>query len=591
MATSTRIAMIGMIDCPGSYSCLRALVCIWYMYRWYDKMATNRSVRHLLLLIICCSVICIVYFYQLQREKENSVVLVLRNGNILTFNDLDSLPGGVLRRLLPSQQLLQEQTSNASAIFSNSVAQQENGTGGASKAKLAVVVSNPSSPTTELISRGAMERNARSCSNDEKSMSMICSLRFTPEGEWKVPFDPASQEHHVKFALETLEIEVDATACHCDKQVRMGSEDGALNSKVWFLQGGENVRYLYVVDNRHSKQWIYSKYTLVITRESSMPELEKFVSSKEYHVCELHLDCEMHIQTDLPCGLQRTGREEPWSLVQAELAKLPLCRNGHYRGHWLLPCIDCDNRTSCFWKQAVWTTKDCLYKPGGVEESALQSKFTGKTLLFFGDSTIRGIMYYMIERINSTLQAWEMSHGTLVYTNINGGSTRMCFVYYPQFWLPLEQRNNTLAKMLQMFSPLHNTSDTVLILGGVQWPNLGTLGEVEKALKDFGLTGIRVVVKGYSSGFNVPAAGIIFHNLEQQKKVADRNQMLMDGALVRGYMVLDTFWMTVSRFKQALYGKCACHFHQVIPTTDSHYHVTGDINQVFGDILIQILTL
>lgn len=555
-------------------------------------MATNRNVRHLLFLIICCTVIGIVYFYQLQREGENSVVLVLRNGNILTFNDLDSLPGGVLRRLLPSQQLLlQEQASNATAIFGDSAAQQENDTRGASKAKPAVVVSNSSSPARELVSRGVMERSAHICSNDEKSMGMICSLRFTPEGEWKVPFDPASTEHHVKFELETLEIKVDATACHCDKQVRMESKDGALNSKVWFLQGGENVRYLYVVDDRHSKQWVYSKYTLIITRESRIPGPEKFVSSKEYHVCELHLDCEMHIQTDLPCGLQRTGRKEPWSLVQAEQANLPLCRNGHHRGHWLLPCIDCKNRTSCFWKQAVWATKDCLYKPGGVEESALQSKFAGKTLLFFGDSTIRGIMYYTVERINGSLQAWDMSHGTLVYTNVNGGYTRMCFMYYPQFWLPLDQRNNTLAKMLQMFSPLHNTSDTVLILGGVQWPNLSTLGEVEKALKEFGLTGIRVVVKGYSSGFNVPAAGILFHNLEQQKKVADRNQMLMNGALVRGYTVLDTFWMTVSRFKQALYGKCACHFHQVIPTTDSHYHVTGDINQVFGDILIQILTL
>lgn len=552
------------------------------------KMATKRKVYKLLFLFICSSTICLLYFCQ--RTDKSSFVLVLRNGSILTFSNLNNLlvpVGGVPRRPLSSQHI-QKKSSNVPATLNDSVAQQENDTESVSKATTTVLVSKSPSPSGELVTT---VRSAPGCSNDEQVMDMICLLRFSPEAEWEVPFHPANREHHVKFEHETLKVDVAARACHCNKQVRMGSKDGAVNSKTWVLQSGQIVQHLFVVDDRHSKQWVYSKYTLVITRENSIPEPESFVSSKAYNICELHQDCDMHIQEDNPCGLQRTGRREPWMLVQAKLASLPPCANGHHKGHWVLPCIDCSNRRSCFWQQAVWAAKECSYSLGGIEDHALQGKFSGKTFLFFGDSTIRGIMYYMIERINGSLQVWEMSHGTLLYTNVNGGSTAMCFMYYPQFWLPLDQRNNTLARMLEIFSPLRNTSDTVLIFGGVQWPNLNTLREVERTLKDFGLTGIKVVVKGYGSGFSVPAAGILFHSHEQQKTVAGRNQLLMDGALMRGYVALDTFWMTVSRFKQALYGKCACHFHQVISTTDNHYHVTGDINRVFSDILIQILTL
>lgn len=543
-------------------------------------MASNRELRKLLFLFICFSVVCFIYLYR--RVDETSFVLVLRNGTTLTFNGLANLPGDVLRDL-SSQQRRQ---ANLSGILGDSIG---------SLSRMAERASDMEDrtkaeeqlPTERTVS---VARRVRKCSNDENVMDRICSLWLAPAGEWEVPFDPASTEHHVKFEHETMKINIEARACHCDKQVRMSSKDGAVNSLMWILQSGQSVAHLYVVDDRHRKQWVYSKYTLILSREKGIPEPERFNSSAEYQICELHQDCDMQLQADSPCGLQWTGRKETWKLVQAKLADLPLCTNAYHKGYWILPCIDCSDRNSCFWKEAVWATRQCLYDLSGMEEGALQGKFSGKTLLFFGDSTMRGMMYYLIERINGSLQTWEVSHNTLIYTNVNGGNTTMCFMYFPQFWLPVDQRNNSLERMLQDFSPLQNTSNTVLIVGGVQWPNMNTLKELEKALKDFGLTGIRVVVKGYGSGFNVPAAGILFHNQEEQERVASKNQLLMDGALLRGYLVLDTFWMTVSRFKHALYGKCACHFHQVISMTDNHYHVTGDINQAYSDILIQILT-
>ena len=339
-------------------------------------------------------------------------MLVLRNGTTLTFNGLASLPGDVLRGLAAQQQ----RKANLSVIpgdsaFALSRAPQRGGDSDRTKVKVqlskrTVAESTPNIAANEDDMLVPVERSARSCSSEENVMDRICSLRFTPKGEWEVPFDPASTEHRVKFEHETLKVSIEARACHCDKQVRMVSKDGAVNSLVWILQSGQAVAHLYVVDDRHSKQWVYSVYTLILTREMGIPEPNRFNSVTKYQICELHQDCDMRLQGDTPCGLQWSGRKEAWKQVRAKLAELPLCTNGHDKGYWLLPCIDCCNRKSCFWKEAMWATrqldgtKSCLYDLSWMAEGVLQSKFSGKTLLFFGDSTIRGMMYYLIERIN-----------------------------------------------------------------------------------------------------------------------------------------------------------------------------------------------
>lgn len=61
-------------------------------------------------------------------------------------------------------------------------------------------------------------------------------------------------------------------------------------------------------------------------------------------------------------------------------------------------------------------------------------------LLFIGDSTNRGILHYVIERVNGTLEEWDKTHDIRVYGNVNEGRTAVSFAYYPQFWLPTNQR-------------------------------------------------------------------------------------------------------------------------------------------------------
>ncbi len=45
-----------------------------------------------------------------------------------------------------------------------------------------------------------------------------------------------------------------------------------------------------------------------------------------------------------------------------------------------------------------------------------------------------------MEQANDSLTEWDKTHNIKVYNNLNGEQTSMSFVYYPQFWLPANQR-------------------------------------------------------------------------------------------------------------------------------------------------------
>ncbi|CAL1541417.1 unnamed protein product, partial [Lymnaea stagnalis] len=74
----------------------------------------------------------------------------------------------------------------------------------------------------------------------------------------------------------------------------------------------------------------------------------------------------------------------------------------------------------------------------------------------------------------------------------------------------------------------------------------------------------------------------------------------------KGFSIVDTFSMTMARFKDFMPGKCSCHFHKVVPfgqsilnklshrgllPTDYHtkYHVEGEINAVYSEMVINRL--
>lgn len=81
--------------------------------------------------------------------------------------------------------------------------------------------------------------------------------------------------------------------------------------------------------------------------------------------------------------------------------------------------------------------------------------FFNLQILFIGDSTNRGLMYYLIERLNETLQEWQKVHGTKFYHNVNGGKTLISYSYYPQFWISPSLRptfEKALEHLLQRYN-------------------------------------------------------------------------------------------------------------------------------------------
>lgn len=60
--------------------------------------------------------------------------------------------------------------------------------------------------------------------------------------------------------------------------------------------------------------------------------------------------------------------------------------------------------------------------------------------MFIGDSTNRGVLHYLSQRVNGTLWEWDKTHNLRVYPGLNNNTTFFGFAYYPQFWLPAKHR-------------------------------------------------------------------------------------------------------------------------------------------------------
>ncbi|XP_010123284.1 PREDICTED: cadherin-like and PC-esterase domain-containing protein 1, partial [Chlamydotis macqueenii] len=240
------------------------------------------------------------------------------------------------------------------------------------------------------------------------------------------------------------------------------------------------------------------------------------------------------------------------------------------------------------------------------------------------------MMYYLIERVNKTLQEWQKTHDVKCYHNINEGKTFISYSYYPQFWMNTNQRptfEKALEQLLQRSRPLENTDKTVLIVGGVQWLNSNHLQIIQKVLNRENLSNILVIIKSIGMGFHLPVDGI--HSLSQAEiqNLWNENLVILDTAKNFGYEVVDTFVITMGRYKEFLQGKCGCHFHEVVKSNPSEesphitmtlsrhytlgkyfgsqrkpsqlqdyatnsqspYHVRGPINQVYSEILLSRL--
>ncbi|XP_026182295.1 cadherin-like and PC-esterase domain-containing protein 1 isoform X2 [Mastacembelus armatus] len=425
------------------------------------------------------------------------------------------------------------------------------------------------------------------------------------------PFQPWVKEYRAEVTFDTVTVRIRPEPISPACRVHLDEHRGPRMANYPIGLGNSRISIL-VTDAAELEPVVMTIYTIHVYRESR-PSLPMF---GDHVTCGFVQDCGLLLQPAQPCGLQ------PFSVPQSPRHT---CSSGHVPGRWVVPCLSCADNRTCDWRDIAWQPDGCYHQV--VDRPLLQDCMMDRKVLFIGDSTNRGMMYFLMERVNSSLEDWEKAHDTLVYRNLNGARTLVGYSYYPQFWLEKNQRptfRQALLQLLHRSRPLVNSNLTVLVVGGVQWLNTNHLRTVREVLDRESLSNIQVVVKSLGMGFHLPVDGIRSLSLREVQDLYRDNNIIIATAKHYGYEVIDTFGITMGRYKEFLQGRCACHFHEVekfwfsksaddttsanngtgpglssqsdVVDTDQEagsnaltYHVRGPVNQVYSEILLSRL--
>ncbi|KAJ7329681.1 hypothetical protein JRQ81_015855 [Phrynocephalus forsythii] len=455
------------------------------------------------------------------------------------------------------------------------------------------------------------------CSHDKDTLPHIRQISTSPHLDLNPYFDPKIKEYYSEVPFEVLTIKIRAEAVNCRCKIHLDEKKGPSAAKYPLGLGINRINIL-VIDESRSLQEVVSIYKIIVFREDR-PSLPLF---DDFMVCGFVQDCGSIIHPKEPCGLQPLSAEH---LSRISQPQLKTCEKGDMKGQWIVPCLSCSDNRTCDWRQITWQPDDCQYPV--LSKPELQQCLESKKVLFIGDSTNRGMMYYLIERVNETLQEWQKAHDMKFYHNVNNKNTFISYSYYPQFWISINQRptfEEALEQLLFRSQPLENTRQTILIIGGVQWLNFNHLHIIQKVLKRANLSNILVMIKSLGIGFHLPVDGVHSLSHAEVQNLWNENQAILNTAKQYGYEVVDTFIITMGRYKEFLQGKCGCHFHEVVNSkvsegnfpvgmtlsrpyalgkyfnnqsslvklqayasnSQSPYHVRGPINQVYSEILL-----
>ncbi|XP_068162506.1 cadherin-like and PC-esterase domain-containing protein 1 isoform X3 [Antennarius striatus] len=433
------------------------------------------------------------------------------------------------------------------------------------------------------------------------------------------PFSPWVKQYHAEVTFDTVTVRIRPEPASPACRVHLDEQGGPRMANYPVGLGNSRISIL-VTDGAGLEPVVMATYTIQVFRESR-PSLPMF---GDHMMCGFVQDCGLQVQPDTPCGLQPSRvQTPPQTSPQA-------CSSGHAPGQWVVPCLSCSDNRTCDWRAVAWQPEGCSHPVVGRLQ--LQDCLRDRKVLFIGDSTNRGMMYFLLERVNASLEAWGRAHDTRVYQGLNGGRTLVGFSYYPQFWLDRKSRptfREALLQLLHRSRPLANSNQTVLVVGGVQWLNTDHLRTVSEVLSSESLGDILVVVKSLGMGFHLPVDGVRSLSLTEVQDLYRENHQIVSAAKHHGYEVIDTFSITMGRHKEFLQGRCACHFHEVEKvgsaglshgtrsTTNrtappsagpalhsqssvldteqeagpksSSYHVRGPVNEVYSEILLSRL--
>ncbi|XP_045703117.1 cadherin-like and PC-esterase domain-containing protein 1 isoform X2 [Phyllostomus hastatus] len=393
------------------------------------------------------------------------------------------------------------------------------------------------------------------CRNDEDKQCHIKQIFTLPHLELSPEFNPRIKDYYSEVPFDVVTVTIGVETSHCQCKVYLNERAGPSFANYPLGLGANKISML-VVDESPSQAETLMTYKLTIYREDrpSLPFFEDFTA------CGFVQDCGLPIHPEETCGLLPVPSDYIEAISQPELK---ICPSGDTKGQWIVPCLSCSDNRTCDWREITWQPYNCQY--GVLTKSQLQQCLGGRKILFIGDSTNRGIMYYLIERLNETLQEWQKVHGTKFYHNVNDGKTSISYSYYPQFWISPSLRptfEKALEHLLQRSRPLENSGQTILVVGGVQWLNSNHLQIIHKVLKRENLLNILVIIKTLGIGFHLPVDGVHFLTQSEVQNLWKENLIILDTAKKYGYEVVDTFTITMGRYKEFLQGNCGCHFHE-----------------------------
>ncbi|XP_040267517.1 cadherin-like and PC-esterase domain-containing protein 1 [Bufo bufo] len=457
--------------------------------------------------------------------------------------------------------------------------------------------------------RVSVTRKLMNCSDDNDTLSYISRIFSNPSLDLTPEFNPKIKDYYAELPFDVVTVEIGAEPINCKSQVHLDDKIGPRVAN-YPLGLGTNQITLHVTDGSSKAPVLLRSYRINIYREDR-PSLPLY---DHYKMCGFLQDCGLIIYADEPCGLQAIPNETISGLSYASQRK---CETGDAKGYWLVPCLSCSDNRTCDWRAISWQPYQC-YHPV-LQNHELQQCLADRKIIFIGDSTNRGMMYYLMERVNRSLQEWQKTHDLKLFNNINGGRTSISYSYYPQFWIDIRKRptfEEALIRLIKRSRPLQNTNQTILVVGGVQWLNPDHLQIIQRVLKRENLLDILVIIKSIGMGFHLPVHGIRSLSPVQVSHLSDENSLILKTAKLYGYEVVDTFSITMGRYKEFLQGKCGCHFHEVVKSKHvkekkikllknytfggkifpqvygnlsylkSLYHVQGPVNQVYSEILL-----
>ncbi|XP_067949873.1 cadherin-like and PC-esterase domain-containing protein 1 [Watersipora subatra] len=440
----------------------------------------------------------------------------------------------------------------------------------------------------------SMSRSPRSHSENASNM-----LRFQLNSKFKTVQLPGQGPLVISIPFEFYQATISVLPSDHVSSVTMNKiETREMN---YSLGLGENFLDvgLHFKPSQENASSIHKHHTISLIRQLRALKIRK----GQHHACYLEQDCDLIVYNNRRCGVQPMSR---WTATN------------YTQGYWQLNCTKCTREETCNWEEAHWVELSHQENPKKKAAApALQTSLKNYQLLFVGDSTNRGIMQSLMERVNGSLYHAIKSHGFIRYDNV-GLANNFSFTYYPIFW---KKEQPTFAESLHSIASNCGTKGkeerTILVIGGVQWLTEMQITELNNFIKGRGIPPGNVYIKTHGSGFHVNTSyTTIHHSKESLRKLYARNEALKRRAQGYGFRVIDTLQVTQSRYKEFHQGACACHFHKVIrqhaerdnskrssiytalqtrglteESSSPLYHIAGPIHNAYSDILIRDMSL